>query len=108
MYRNLIPTLADRYHLVAPDLPGFGFSDAPDRTRFNYTFEHLADVIERFTESLGRQCYAIYALSPGSKRRRSSSSPVHRAAGREVTRIEVTRIKVALPRRKGFSVAESA
>jgi pimeloyl-ACP methyl ester carboxylesterase len=42
MFRNLIPTLADRYHVIAPDLPGFGFSDAPDRKRFRYTFEHLA------------------------------------------------------------------
>ena len=39
MYRNLIPLLADRYHVVAPDLPGFGFSDAPDHTQFKYSFE---------------------------------------------------------------------
>jgi pimeloyl-ACP methyl ester carboxylesterase len=51
MYRDLIPVLADRYHLVAPDLPGFGFSDAPDRARFAYTFERLTDVIERFTDA---------------------------------------------------------
>ena len=49
MYRNLIPALADRYHVVAPDLPGFGFSDAPDRKRFPYTFENLAKVIDNFT-----------------------------------------------------------
>ena len=42
MFRNLIPTLADRYHVIAPDLPGFGFSDAPDRKQFRYTFEQLA------------------------------------------------------------------
>jgi pimeloyl-ACP methyl ester carboxylesterase len=45
MFRELIPALADRYHAVAPDLPGFGFSDAPDRTDFKYSFEHLTDVI---------------------------------------------------------------
>src|SRR6516162_8580248 len=50
MFRDLIPLLRDRYHVVAPDLPGFGFSDAPDRAQFKYTFEHLAEVIERFTE----------------------------------------------------------
>ena len=48
MFRNLIPAFADRYHVVAPDLPGFGFSDAPDRKHFRYTFEQLAKVIGRF------------------------------------------------------------
>jgi alpha-beta hydrolase superfamily lysophospholipase len=43
MFRNLLPALSDRYHVVAPDLPGFGFSDAPDRQQFRYTFEHLSD-----------------------------------------------------------------
>ncbi len=52
MFRNLIPALADRYHVVAPDLPGFGFSEAPDRTRFHYTFEHLATAIGSFTETI--------------------------------------------------------
>ena len=50
MFRNLIPTLADRYHLVAPDLPGFGFSEAPDRKEFRYSFENLAKIIDRFTK----------------------------------------------------------
>ncbi len=53
MFRNLIPALADRYHVVAPDLPGFGFSDAPDRKQFRYTFERLATVIGSFTETIG-------------------------------------------------------
>src|ERR1700755_185142 len=48
MFRDLIPLLADRFHLVAPDLPGFGQSDMPRREDFAYTFDHLADVIERF------------------------------------------------------------
>jgi len=53
MYRDLIPALSDRYHVVAPDLPGFGFTEAPPRTGFSYTFDHLAEIIERFTEVLG-------------------------------------------------------
>jgi pimeloyl-ACP methyl ester carboxylesterase len=66
MYRDLIPLLADRYHLVAPDLPGFGFSDAPDRARFAYTFEHLTDVIDRFTTVVGLRRYAIYVFDYGA------------------------------------------
>jgi pimeloyl-ACP methyl ester carboxylesterase len=66
MFRDLIPALADRYHVVAPDLPGFGFSDAPDRASFDYSFEHLADVIDRFTELLGLARYAIYVFDYGA------------------------------------------
>ncbi|MDE3178617.1 MAG: alpha/beta hydrolase [Acidobacteriota bacterium] len=66
MFRNLIPALADRYHLVAPDLPGFGFSDAPDRERFVYSFENLANVIDRFTETIGCENYAIYVFDYGA------------------------------------------
>jgi len=66
MFRDLIPALADRYHVVAPDLPGFGFTDAPDRARFKYTFDHLADVIDRFTEVVGLSRYAIYVFDYGA------------------------------------------
>jgi pimeloyl-ACP methyl ester carboxylesterase len=66
MFRNLIPLLADGLHVVAPDLPGFGFSDAPDRTRFPYTFENLAKVIDRFTETFGIHRYAIYVFDYGA------------------------------------------
>jgi pimeloyl-ACP methyl ester carboxylesterase len=66
MFRNLIPALADRYHLVAPDLLGFGFSDAPDRKQFRYTFEHLAEVIGSFTEAIGLERYAIYVFDYGA------------------------------------------
>jgi pimeloyl-ACP methyl ester carboxylesterase len=66
MFRRLIPELAGRYHVVAPDLPGFGFSDAPDRKRFQYSFEHLAVVMARFTETIGLERFAIYVFDYGA------------------------------------------
>ena len=66
MFRNLIPELADRYHVVAPDLPGFGFSDAPDRKQFRYTFENLAKAIDSFTHSIGLERFAIYVFDYGA------------------------------------------
>jgi pimeloyl-ACP methyl ester carboxylesterase len=66
MFRNLIPALADRFHVVAPDLPGFGFSDAPARNGFQYTFENLAKVIDRFTQTIGLERYAIYVFDYGA------------------------------------------
>jgi pimeloyl-ACP methyl ester carboxylesterase len=66
MFRNLIPLLADRYHLVAPDLPGFGFSEAPDRKQFKYTFDNLAHVIDRFTEIVALKRHALYVFDYGA------------------------------------------
>jgi pimeloyl-ACP methyl ester carboxylesterase len=66
MFRNLIPALAGQYHVVAPDLPGFGFSESPDRTGFRYTFAHLAKIIDRFTETIGLDRYAIYVFDYGA------------------------------------------
>jgi pimeloyl-ACP methyl ester carboxylesterase len=66
MFRNLIPALAGRYRVVAPDLPGFGFSDAPDRKQFAYTFAHLAEVMARFTETVGLERFAIYVFDYGA------------------------------------------
>jgi pimeloyl-ACP methyl ester carboxylesterase len=66
MFRDLIPALVDDYHVIAPDLPGFGFSDAPDRTQFRYTFDHLADVIDRFTTVAGLTRYAVYVFDYGA------------------------------------------
>ena len=66
MFRNLIPALADSYHVVAPDLPGFGFSDAPDSKRFRYTFQNLAKIIDDFTQTLGLQRFAIYVFDYGA------------------------------------------
>jgi pimeloyl-ACP methyl ester carboxylesterase len=66
MFRNLIPALADSYHVVAPDLPGFGFSDAPDRKKFRYTFDYLAKTIDGFTEAIGLNRFAIYVFDYGA------------------------------------------
>jgi pimeloyl-ACP methyl ester carboxylesterase len=66
MFRDLIPALSDRYHVVAPDLPGFGFSDAPDRTQFRYTFDGLAKVIDGFTQAVNLDRYAIYVFDYGA------------------------------------------
>ena len=66
MFRHLFASLADRFHLVAPDLPGFGFSDAPPRESFAYTFDHLAEVIGKFTDSLGLKHYALYVFDYGA------------------------------------------
>jgi pimeloyl-ACP methyl ester carboxylesterase len=66
MFRNLIPELSEQYHVVAPDLPGFGFSDAPDHKSFAYTFEHLAEVIGKFTEQIGLNKFAVYVFDYGA------------------------------------------
>ena len=60
MFATLIPLLADRYHLVAPDYPGFGESDAPPATGFHYTFDHLAEIVDDFTQQLGLDSYVLY------------------------------------------------
>lgn len=66
MFRDLIPLLADRYRLVAPDLPGFGQTKAPPRGTFDYTFDRLADVIKGFTEALSLDRYALYIFDYGA------------------------------------------
>ncbi|MGD0119380.1 MAG: alpha/beta hydrolase [Candidatus Binatus sp.] len=66
MFRDLIPLLADRFHLVAPDLPGFGQSDLPSRDTFKYSFENLAGVIDRFTEVVGLKRFAVYIFDYGA------------------------------------------
>jgi pimeloyl-ACP methyl ester carboxylesterase len=66
MFRDLIPKLADRFHLIAPDLPGFGQSDMPDRGTFTYTFDNIARVIDRLTEVVGLDRFAIYVFDYGA------------------------------------------
>src|SRR5215470_1510370 len=66
MFRNLIPALADRFHLVAPDYPGFGQSSAPPVNEFSYTFDNLARVIDKFTNTIGLKKYSLYVQDYGS------------------------------------------
>ena len=66
MFRGVIPVLADRYRVIAPDLPGFGFTEAPDRASVTYTFEYLAAVVDRFTEVLGLTRFAIFVFDYGA------------------------------------------
>ena len=66
MFRDLIPLLADCFHIIAPDLPGFGQTDMPARSEFNYTFDHLANVIDRFTEVVGFDHFAVYVFNYGA------------------------------------------
>ena len=66
MFRDLIPSLADRFHIIAPDLPGFGQSDMPARSTFTYTFDAIAGVIDRFTEVIGLKRFAIYVFDYGA------------------------------------------
>jgi pimeloyl-ACP methyl ester carboxylesterase len=66
MFRDLIPQLADRFRLVAPDLPAFGQSDMPARGTFAYTFENIANVIDRFTEVIGLSRFAMYVFDYGA------------------------------------------
>jgi pimeloyl-ACP methyl ester carboxylesterase len=65
MFRELIPLLAQRHRLIAPDYPGFGYSAAPDPREFRYTFDRLADVVEEFTAALRLERYAIYLQDYG-------------------------------------------
>jgi pimeloyl-ACP methyl ester carboxylesterase len=66
MFRDLIPPLAERYHLIAPDFPGFGQSGMPERGEYQYTFANIADTIAGFTEALGLKKFAIYIFDYGS------------------------------------------
>ena len=66
MFRDLIPLLSDRFHLVAPDLPGFGHTSLPSRDKFSYRFANLAKVIGRFTEVIGLDRFALYIFDYGA------------------------------------------
>jgi pimeloyl-ACP methyl ester carboxylesterase len=66
MFRNLIPALADRYHVIAPDYPGYGQSDMPDRTKFAYTFDRFAELVDGLLDQLGVTRYAMYVMDYGA------------------------------------------
>jgi pimeloyl-ACP methyl ester carboxylesterase len=65
-YRELIPRLADRYRVIAPDLPGFGFTEVPEKRHYKYTFDALADTILAFTDALHLKRYALYVFDYGA------------------------------------------
>jgi len=66
MFRELIPRLADEYRIIAPDLPGFGFTEVPEKRDYKYSFDALARTIEAFTDALGLKRYAIYVFDYGA------------------------------------------
>src|SRR5215813_2264940 len=66
MFRNLIPYLADRYHVIGPDYPGYGQSDAPDFRSFSYTFERFGELVDGLLQQLGVQRYAMYVMDYGA------------------------------------------
>jgi pimeloyl-ACP methyl ester carboxylesterase len=66
MYRELIPRLADRYRVIAPDLPGFGFTEVPAQRKYPYTFDSLAQTVAAFTDALDLQRYALYVFDYGA------------------------------------------
>lgn len=66
MFRDLIPQLSDKYHLVAPDYPGFGYSSAPSTQEFEYTFDNLAKVVDKFTQVIGVKRYSVYLMDYGA------------------------------------------
>ena len=66
MFRNLIPALADKFHLIAPDYPGFGNSSMPTVDEFQYTFDHLAEIVDKFIERIGLEKYSIYVMDYGA------------------------------------------
>lgn len=66
MFRDLIPLLADRYHVIAPDYPGYGYSDAPPIDQFAYTFDHLTDIVDEFLDEKGIVRYSIYVQDYGA------------------------------------------
>ena len=66
MFRNVIPALADKFHLVAPDYPGFGYSSMPPVDRFEYTFDHLAEIVGKFVHQIGLEKYSLYVMDYGA------------------------------------------
>jgi pimeloyl-ACP methyl ester carboxylesterase len=66
MFRELIPRLADKFRVIAPDLPGFGFTEVPEERKYKYSFDSLAYTIEAFTDALGLKRYAIYVFDYGA------------------------------------------
>ncbi|HET7344829.1 MAG TPA: alpha/beta hydrolase [Nitrososphaeraceae archaeon] len=66
MFRNIIPALASKFHLIAPDYPGFGNSSMPPVDKFQYTFDHLAEIVDKFVTQLGLERYSLYVMDYGA------------------------------------------
>lgn len=66
MFRNVIPALANKFHLVAPDYPGFGYSSMPPVDRFEYTFDRLAEIVDKFVHQIGLEKYSLYVMDYGA------------------------------------------
>jgi pimeloyl-ACP methyl ester carboxylesterase len=66
MFHNLIPALADKFHLIAPDYPGFGYSSMPTVDEFQYTFDHLAEIVNKFIMQIGLKRFSIYVMDYGA------------------------------------------
>ena len=66
MFRELMPLLADKFHLIAPDFPSFGQTESPSREEFEYSFDHLARIVDKFTEAVGLTKFAMYVFDYGA------------------------------------------
>ena len=95
MFRDLIPLLADRFHIIAPDLPGFGKSDMPGR---GHTFDRIAQMIDRFTEMVGFDRYAVYVFDYGAPTGFRLAAGTRTVSPRSSPRTET-------PTRKGLATA---
>lgn len=98
MYRDLMPRLARHYRVIAPDYPGYGYSDAPSPESFAYTFDQLSEVVERFTQQLGLQRYALFVQDFGG--------PVgFRLAARHPEQVTALIVQNAVAHEEGLSEA---
>lgn len=66
MFRELMPMLAEEFHMIVPDYPGFGQSDAPDRVEFSYTFDHIAGIMDDFLDQIGVDRFYMYVFDYGA------------------------------------------
>jgi pimeloyl-ACP methyl ester carboxylesterase len=103
MFRDLMPKLADRYRVIAPDYAGYGHSDAPSAAQFNYPFERLTDVVESLTEKLGLARYSLYMLVIWVK-----NDPFFTVDGAQAYRRDVPKAEVHLFEGEHFLLEEDA